>query len=116
MNEAKSNIELTWPQLAKIIFEAQGIKTGLWQIAIKIRFAGMNMQISEDPSEPQDPSLAVPCSMTAMEGFALFPAKAPGPMIFDASQTLAQAPKMITKVAAVKPRAAAKKVAKRNVA
>jgi len=116
MNEATPEIELTWPQLAKIIFEAHGIKTGLWQIAVKIRFAGMNMQIADGPSELQDPSLAVPCSMTAMEGFALFPAQAPGPMIFDASQTLAQAPKIIAKVAAAKPRAATKKAAKRGVA
>ncbi len=107
MKQVNSNIELTWPQLAKIIFDAQGITTGLWQIAVKIRFAGMNMQIADGPSAPEDPTLAVPCSLTAIEGIALFPVNAPGPMIFDAAQTLTPA----SKAAASKPRAVAKKAA-----
>ncbi len=110
MNKVNSIIELTWPQLAKIIFDAQRITTGLWQIAVKLRFAGTNMQIAGDPSAPQDPTLAVPCSLTAIEGVLLFPVNAPGPMIFDAAQTLTPASKA-AKATASKPRAVAKKAA-----
>lgn len=115
MNEVNSNMEFTWPQLAKIIFDARGITTGLWHIAVKIRFAGMNMQIADDPSAPQDPTLAVPCGLTAIEGVALFPVSAPGPMIFDAAQMLTPASK-VAKATASKPRAAAKKAAARSAA
>ena len=83
----KSNqIELNWSELARAVFKAKGIKSGLWQFAVKLRFAGMNMQISTTESTP-DRSLAVPSSVTAIEGVALFPVQIMGPMVFDAGST-----------------------------
>lgn len=112
MNKMEPNVEFSWPQLAKILFEAQGIKSGLWQLAVKLRFAALNMQLSESPEMVLDPAAAVPSSVTALEGLALFPASQPGPMVFDAASLLAP-PVALTKTKAPK-KVSAKKVTEKK--
>ncbi|TSA09618.1 MAG: hypothetical protein D4R79_13310 [Comamonadaceae bacterium] len=86
MTEEKPHVELGWPEIAAMIFAAQGITSGLWRVAVKVRFAAMMMQMPEDGNGTN--AVALPTSVTALEAIAVFPAQEPGPMVFDAAALL----------------------------
>ena len=87
MSEEKPRVELGWPEIAAMIFAAEGITSGLWRVGVKMRFAAMIMQMAEDGNGTN--AVALPTSMAAMEAIAIFPAQEPGLMVFDAAALLA---------------------------
>lgn len=74
-------ISFSWAEIASLLFKAQGIESGLWQVAVGLRFAGLN-------SGPADDSM-LPTALVAFEKIGLVRASAPGPMVFDASSLVA---------------------------
>lgn len=110
MTEEKPVVELGWPEIAAIIFASKGITSGLWRLAVKMRFAAMNMRIPESDNDGAT-VLALPTSMAAMEAIALFPSQKPGTMIFDAAHPPIPQAKLLTKPA-VKAKSAASKATK----
>lgn len=118
MSEEKPAVELDWRELAAIIFASRGITSGLWRLAVKMRFAALNMRFPENINDVNN-VLTLPTSVAAIEKIALFSAQTPGPMIFDAAELLSQAklrdkPAAKAKPAAVKT-AKAKPVAVKSV-
>lgn len=107
MTEEKPVIELGWPEIAAIIFASKGITSGLWRLAVKMRFAAMNMQFPEKDNDVTT-VLMLPTSMAAIEAIALFPSQTPGSMIFDAAHPLIPQAKLQAKPAAKAKPAAVK--------
>lgn len=115
MTEGQPRVELGWPEIAAMIFAAQGITSGLWRVGVKIRFAAMIMQMAEDNNGTN--AVALPTSMSAMEGIVVFPSHELGPMVFDASQPPALAsrkdkPKAKPRPATVQASSTSKRIAK----
>lgn len=110
MTEEKPVVELGWPEIAAIIFASKGITSGLWRLAVKMRFTAMNMRVPESDNG-EVTFLALPTGIAAMEAIAIFPSQKPGPMIFDAAQPPIPQAKRIAKPA-VKAKSAASKATK----
>lgn len=101
MTEVQPRVELGWPEIAAMIFAAQGITSGLWRIGVKMRFAAMITQMAEDGNGTN--AVALPTSMSAMEAIAIFPAQQPGPMVFDAAKLLSLASRKDSSKARARP-------------
>lgn len=110
MTEKKPVVELGWPEIAAIIFASQGITSGLWRLAVKMRFAALNMRVPEI-NQGETTFLALPTGIAAMEAIAIFPSEKPGSMIFDAAQPPVSQAKRLAKPA-VKTKSAASKATK----
>lgn len=82
MIEEQPRVELAWPEIAAMIFAAQGITSGLWRVGVKIRFAAMVMQMAEDGNGTN--AVSLPTSFSAIESIVVFPAQELGPMVFEA--------------------------------
>ena len=80
-------VEFAWEEVARSLFVAQGITSGLWHLAVKVNFAATTVK-----TEPGSPD-GMPTGMVGMVGLALIPAPEPGLMVFDAS-TLTRRPRL----------------------
>lgn len=78
-------IELEWPEVAKILFAAKGITSGLWRVALKLHLAAITLRFEEQNSRKGED---LPTGLIGIRSIALFPADAPGPMTFDAAASL----------------------------
>lgn len=75
-------IDIEWPEIAKILFAAKGIKSGFWRLAVKLRQAGIIAEFQEVGTGKTE---HFPTSIVGIQAIALMPAQGPGPMVFDAS-------------------------------
>jgi hypothetical protein len=75
-------VEFGLEELAWVLLEKRGIKSGLWKLGARLRFAGLtsNMPL------PEGGTRDMPTGMVAVEGLALHPAAKPGPLVFDAAK------------------------------
>ena len=74
-----TTVEFAWEEVARSLFIAQGITSGLWHLAVKVNFAATTVK-----TEPGSPD-GMPTGIVGMVGLALIPAPEPGLMVFDAS-------------------------------
>jgi hypothetical protein len=70
--------EFPWRDVVVALFRARGIKTGLWQFGVRLRFAALNT-VHPDSNE------AMPAGLVGLQGISIRPATAPGPLVFDAA-------------------------------
>lgn len=111
MTEEQPVHEIGWPELAELVFAAKGIKSGLWRLGVKIRFAAMGMEFMEREGNAGSIT-ALPAAISAIESIVVFPADKVGPMVFDAST---RKPSLLAGTSpATTPRAAAKKTPARK--
>lgn len=80
-------VELAWEEVARALFVARGIRSGLWHLAVRVQFAattaGFELVASEETSIPQ--RMGMPTGMVGMQGLVLIPVEKPGLMVFDAA-------------------------------
>lgn len=67
----------SWEQVARALFVAGDVRSGLWRIGGSLKFAAT----MTGPSE----AAMMPSGVVAVEQLVLVPADAPGPLVFDAS-------------------------------
>jgi hypothetical protein len=67
----------SWEQVARALFVAADVRSGLWRIGGSLKFAAT----MTGPSEAQ----MMPSGVVAVEELVLVPVDAPGPLVFDAS-------------------------------
>lgn len=72
-------VELAWADVARSLFASQGIRSGLWHLAVKVNFAATTAMV--EPGMPK----GGPICIVGMEGLALIAAPGPGMMVFDAA-------------------------------
>ena len=75
--------DFAWEDVAKALFVARGIESGLWRLGVKLQFAGVTSQWQ---SGPDDASGALPTALIGVEGVGLWSVEDPGPMVFSAGQ------------------------------
>lgn len=83
MSEKDTHRLFSWEQVAAALFHFQGIEEGLYHIGVNLRMAGLTThweQVGNPPGE------AIPTAMVGITAIGLTPAKAPGPMVFDAAK------------------------------
>jgi hypothetical protein len=73
--------DLEWHEVAKAIFQAKGIETGLWRVAVRLQFNPTTFRWLE----PDDTLVGYPTAMVAIKSLALFPADKLAAMVFDAA-------------------------------
>ena len=84
-----TTVEFAWEEVARSLFTAQGISSGLWHLAVKVNFIATTVKIETGPGSPD----GMPTGMVGMVGLALIPVPEPGLMVFDAS-TLTRRPRL----------------------
>jgi hypothetical protein len=70
-------LEFGWSQIAASLLRSRGIESGLWQLSVGLRFAGLN-------SGPDDDAM-MPTGLVAFERIVLTKVTARGPLVFDAA-------------------------------
>ena len=84
MNQpAAPDHEFSLEEVAAALFAKAGISAGLWRLAVRLKFAALNVNLADSPAGPLNP---MPAGIVAMDGFALFRAAEPGDLVFDASK------------------------------
>ncbi len=86
--------DFAWEDVAKALFVARGIDSGLWRLGVRLQFGGVTNQWQ---SGPEDAPRALPTALVGVDGVALWSVDGPGPMVFEAGP---DSPKKST----VKPR------------
>lgn len=71
------SVLFSWPDVAKALFKAREIKSGLWRVGVSLRFAALN-------TGPEGDDL-MPSGLVAIDKVLLVRADEPGPLVFDAS-------------------------------
>lgn len=82
-NPSPVMIDIEWPEMARILLAAKGIKTGLWRVAVKLRQAGIIAEFQELGSKKTE---HFPTSVVGIQAIALMTADGPGPMVFNAAE------------------------------
>lgn len=72
---------MNWDEIAAALFAAKGIRSGLWRLAVKLRFAGLTSGWTDDGGT----TLVIPTGLIGLDGLVLFRATEAGPMVFDAA-------------------------------
>jgi hypothetical protein len=80
-----ADFEVSWGEVAAAVFKARGIKSGLWRLAVRLQFAGTTLgwHAGEGPTQHK------PTALVGVESLVMFPVTEPGPMVFDAAETVA---------------------------
>lgn len=81
MNANAPAYEFGFEEVAAALFAAHGIKSGLWRVAAKLRFAGITVAFPDETVGAMD----MPTGMVGIEGLALFSVTEAGQMVFDAA-------------------------------
>ncbi len=81
MSTEAPTFEFNIEQVASALFKAKGIKTGLWRVAVKLRFAGITAGFQSDAGTGEE----LPTGLVGVAGMALFAVKEPGQLVFDAA-------------------------------
>lgn len=81
MSDRIEPLLLSWEQVAAAIFQYHGIDKGLYHVGVSLRMSGVTQhQIGSPPGE------SLPTAIVGMVAIGIQPAKAPGPMVFDAGK------------------------------
>jgi hypothetical protein len=77
MTTDQPSIEISWAELAPVLFKMRGISRGLWSLGAKLQISGLNA----------GPTLeeAIPCAFVGFDRLTITPAEGPGGMVFDAA-------------------------------
>jgi hypothetical protein len=74
--------EFAWDEVVPLLMKAKALKSGLWQVGVRLRFAAINTV------EPD--GRASPAAFVGVESVTLNPATKPGPLVFDAATGLSR--------------------------
>lgn len=101
--------EFPWGDVAQALFQAKGIKKGLWRVAVKMHFSAASGLWPEELGTKGP----LPTGSIGVAGLALFETDTPSALTFDAAtgQLVETAPKVVKTAhpALAKPKPAAKK-------
>lgn len=70
-------LEFDWSQIVASLLRSRGIDSGLWQLSVGMRFAGLNTGPDENGM--------MPTGLVAFEKIVLAKVTARGPLVFDAA-------------------------------
>lgn len=69
-------------EVAAAALASKGIETGLWRLAVGMRFAGTTLDWEEQGARTKD---SLPTAVIGFVDLALIEADGPGPLVYDAS-------------------------------
>lgn len=110
----RATLDFAWDEVARALFVARGIHSGLWHFAVKVQFAATTVEMSAPDGASIPPRMGMPTGMVGMQGLALIPVDKPGPMVFDAAGDAPQG--VLTKNAASGLKAKKRAPARRTIA
>lgn len=91
--------------VAAALMRERGIKSGLWRLAAKMRFAALTLSLGDGAKAPTP----MPTGTVSLDGLALFKADRPGDLVYDAADVLAPKSDQARPRAKVTRKVAAKK-------